>query len=43
MSQQKEDRTQLRDETEARYGTIFYIVFTVAVLYLAVIMWRTFS
>jgi hypothetical protein len=42
MNQEKEGRTELRHEPEPGYSTIFYTVFSIAVLYLVVIMWRTF-
>ncbi len=41
MNKEKEGRTELRHEPEPGYRTIFYIVFSIAVLYLVVIMAAT--
>jgi len=41
MNKEKEGRTELRHEPEPGYRTIFYIVFSIAVLYLVAIMWGT--
>jgi hypothetical protein len=41
MNKEKEGGTELRHEPEPGHGTIFYIVFSIAVLYLVVIMWGT--
>ena len=41
MNKEKEGSTELRNEPEAGYKTIFYIVFSIAVIYLVVIMWGT--
>jgi hypothetical protein len=41
MSKEKEGRIDLRHEPEPGYSTIFYIVFSIAVLYLVIIMAAT--
>lgn len=41
MNKGKDGSTELRHEPEPGYRTIFYIVFSIAVLYLVVIMWGT--
>jgi hypothetical protein len=41
MNKEKEGRTELRLEPEPGYRTIFYIVFSISVLYLVVIMAAT--
>ena len=41
MNREIEGRIELRHEPEPGYSTIFYIVFSIAVLYLVVIMWGT--
>jgi len=38
MNKEKEGRTELRHEPEPGYRAIFYIVFSIAVLYLLIIM-----
>ncbi|MGH7230930.1 MAG: hypothetical protein ACREJU_06150 [Nitrospiraceae bacterium] len=42
MSQVKEGRTELRHDPEPGYGTIFYLVFGIAVVYLVVMLWGAF-
>ncbi len=37
MNNEKEGKTELRHEAEPKYRTIFYIVFSAAILYLCVI------
>ena len=39
MSQAKEGRTEPRQEPEPGFTTIFYVVFSIAVVYLVVILW----
>jgi hypothetical protein len=41
MSKEKEGSTELRHEPEPGYRTIFFIVFSIAVLYLVIIMAAT--
>ena len=41
MSKEKEGRMELRHEPDPGVRTIFYVVFSIAVVYLVVMMWGT--